>query len=306
MIDPWLPFDLVLVCGIVWIGWSCLAVADAFRMVVLFMVFGLLVALAWVRLEAPDVALAEAAVGAGVTGALLLRTIRAMRRPFGAGEASDATRTVAGLMATAMSAVLAFVLIVMPPAGSGYIPGVAANLDDSGVSNPVTAVLLNFRAWDTFLEVVVLVAAMATVWMLGPARDTAAPAPLGPIFDTFARAVLPLAAILAGYLLWRGAAAPGGAFQAGAVLGAAGIVLLAGRLYLPRARETGLWMSLFVVGAAGFAIAGIATAVLTGTLLAYPDGADKTWIIAIEAVLTLSIAAILAGLFHGAIRGEDR
>jgi multisubunit Na+/H+ antiporter MnhB subunit len=40
--------------------------------VVLFIAFGLLLALAWVRLGAPDVALAEAAIGAGITGTLLL------------------------------------------------------------------------------------------------------------------------------------------------------------------------------------------------------------------------------------------
>jgi len=32
--------------------------------------------LAWVRLSAPDVALAEAAIGAGLTGALLLAALR--------------------------------------------------------------------------------------------------------------------------------------------------------------------------------------------------------------------------------------
>jgi uncharacterized MnhB-related membrane protein len=36
------------------------------------------VAIAWIRLGAPDVAIAEAAIGAGLTGALLLITIRRM------------------------------------------------------------------------------------------------------------------------------------------------------------------------------------------------------------------------------------
>ncbi len=38
----------------------------------MFICFGLVMALAWVRLDAPDVALAEAAIGSGLTGALLL------------------------------------------------------------------------------------------------------------------------------------------------------------------------------------------------------------------------------------------
>lgn len=37
--------------------------------------FGLLMALVWARLHAPDIALAEATIGAGLTGALLLTAL---------------------------------------------------------------------------------------------------------------------------------------------------------------------------------------------------------------------------------------
>lgn len=59
-----------------------LASRDLFRAVVMFMVFGLLMALVWVRLKAPDIALAEAAIGAGLTGVLLLDTLGYLRRRF--------------------------------------------------------------------------------------------------------------------------------------------------------------------------------------------------------------------------------
>jgi uncharacterized MnhB-related membrane protein len=68
---PWL-FDLLVVAALAWVAWRALAGTDLFKSVALFIVFGLLMALAWVRLEAPDLALAEAAIGAGLTGALLL------------------------------------------------------------------------------------------------------------------------------------------------------------------------------------------------------------------------------------------
>ena len=42
---------------------------------VLFIVYGLLLSLIWLRLAAPDVALAEAAIGAGITGVLLIGTL---------------------------------------------------------------------------------------------------------------------------------------------------------------------------------------------------------------------------------------
>jgi uncharacterized MnhB-related membrane protein len=54
---------------------------DLFKSIFLFIVFGLLMALAWVRLKAPDIALAEAAIGAGLTGVLLLDAARHFNRP---------------------------------------------------------------------------------------------------------------------------------------------------------------------------------------------------------------------------------
>ena len=51
---------------------------EAARWVVFYIAFGLVLALVWVRLEAPDLALAEAAIGAGVIGAMLLDAARQM------------------------------------------------------------------------------------------------------------------------------------------------------------------------------------------------------------------------------------
>jgi energy-converting hydrogenase B subunit D len=65
-------FDLALALLLVWIAWRALRARDLFRAVVLFIAFGLTMTLAWVRLQAPDLALAEAAIGAGLTGALFL------------------------------------------------------------------------------------------------------------------------------------------------------------------------------------------------------------------------------------------
>ncbi len=68
-------FDLLLMLTLLWLAWRVLATADLFKSIVLFIAFGLVLALVWVRLDAPDVALAEAAIGAGLTGALLLNAL---------------------------------------------------------------------------------------------------------------------------------------------------------------------------------------------------------------------------------------
>ena len=65
-------FDALLGLGLLWLAWQALACPDLFKAIVLFVAFGLFMALAWARLAAPDVALAEAAIGAGLTGALLM------------------------------------------------------------------------------------------------------------------------------------------------------------------------------------------------------------------------------------------
>lgn len=80
-------FDVVLVLMLLWLAWCALAATDLFKAVVLFIAFGLVLALAWVRLEAPDVALAEAAIGAGLTGALLLTTLARLQSKSRVGDA---------------------------------------------------------------------------------------------------------------------------------------------------------------------------------------------------------------------------
>lgn len=70
-----LVFDALLLAALLWSAARALTVRELFRAVVLFIVFGLLMALAWARLGAPDVALAEAAIGAGLSGALMLDTL---------------------------------------------------------------------------------------------------------------------------------------------------------------------------------------------------------------------------------------
>lgn len=92
-----LLIDGALVTLFLWVAGAALASRELFRSIVLFIAFGMLLAIAWVRLAAPDVALAEAAIGAGLTGALLLVTWDALPHtsrdtaPPPADEPDDAT-----------------------------------------------------------------------------------------------------------------------------------------------------------------------------------------------------------------------
>lgn len=75
-----LAFDLMLAASLLWSAWLTLSTPRLDRAIVMFIVFGLLATLAWARLEAPDIGLAEAAIGAGLTGALLLDAWGALAR----------------------------------------------------------------------------------------------------------------------------------------------------------------------------------------------------------------------------------
>lgn len=74
-------FDIVLVVLLLWLAWRALSTENLFKGVVLYIAFGLAMALTWVRLEAPDIALAEAAIGTGLTGVLLLDAVRHFSQP---------------------------------------------------------------------------------------------------------------------------------------------------------------------------------------------------------------------------------
>jgi uncharacterized MnhB-related membrane protein len=78
--NPGLAFDLLLAASLLWSAWRALGTPVLGQAIVLFIVFGLLMALAWARLAAPDIGLAEAAIGAGLTGALLLDAYGALQR----------------------------------------------------------------------------------------------------------------------------------------------------------------------------------------------------------------------------------
>ena len=73
-------FDGVLALVLLVLAWQLLRSPNLFKAIVLFISFGLMLSLAWVRLKALDIALAEAAIGAGLTGALFLTALDRLQR----------------------------------------------------------------------------------------------------------------------------------------------------------------------------------------------------------------------------------
>ena len=305
--------DLGLALTLLGLAWAVLFSRDHFRAVVLFIALGLVMALVWVRLAAPEVALAEAAIGAGISGALLLSALKKL----GTEEKLEKSGSDTNFFINRANFLpLVFCLILLLPAawllwqvpaaapGSGAGAGATATalLPDSGVSNRVTAVLLNFRAFDTLLELVILLLAVIGVWSLGRHPRPPSLAPAGPVLLTLVRGVMPLAILIAGYLVWIGDQAPGGAFQGGAVLGAAGIMLaLAYRPLTVIQPRPPLWLlrAVLVAGLVVFLL--IAALPLAGEalFLQYPPRLAGALILTIEAAAALSIGLALCLLYEG-------
>jgi multisubunit Na+/H+ antiporter MnhB subunit len=312
-----LALDILLVFSLLGLAVATLATRDAKHSVILFMAFGLVLAVVWGRLLAPDVALAEAAIGSGLSGALLLAAARELRRGTLSADKTPVRESdryspnsvlqwTVTLLCVALAALLAWALAQ----AFGGAPedtlalAVNENIAASGVSNPVTAVLLNFRAYDTLLELAVLLTAVLGIFALGPARPAYRPA--GPVFNGLASWLIPALILTAGYLLWVGAHAPGGAFQAGATLAAVGVVLrLAGQHTLGLPQGSTLHVVL-AAGVAMFLLVGLSLLVLGRPFLGYPPAWASGLILLIEAAAMLAIAATLVLAFLGGLPQPSR
>lgn len=200
------------------------------------------------------------------------------------------------LAVLAFSAVMIPALLELPVAPIDLRPAVAENLPASGVAHPVTAVLLNYRGYDTLLEIAVLLLALFGLLALGlEAREETAHHAVPPL-QWMAGIAVPMMVLFALYMLWAGAHRPGGAFQAGAVLGAAAVLLHLTALLpgwdAPRLRlRAGLALGFLLFLATAVAL------LSEGALLRYPPAYAGTLILLIEAGLTVSLGLLLAGLF---------
>lgn len=278
---------------------------ETFAAIVAFICYGLLLALVWVRISAVDVALTEAAIGSGVTGALLIGA--AARLGDGDAPASPGrlSKTFHALLCLLATAGVAAAVLSLPPVAPTLAPQAVQEMPATGLGNPVTAVLLAYRAIDTLLEAVVLVVALVGVWSFArdadwggkPESPSAADPDAALVF--LGRLLPPLGIIVGVHLVWTGATEPGGAFQGGTILAAVWIlVMLAGLVDAPPLGRS--WLRFAIVGGPALFLAiGIAGFALAGAFLAYPDGYAKPFILIIEAALTVSIACALGLLALG-------
>jgi len=301
--------DVVL--GLLALGvgaWTVVA-RSTFVAVVGFVAYGLLVSLAWVRLAAVDAALTEAAIGSGLTGVLLLTAaarLRSTEATAAKERPAEVVRLSAAALAAAVAATLAAGVLLLPYPAPTLAPAALEHEAATGLGNPVTNVLMAFRAMDTLLEKVVLLLALVGVWSLAPDHlwggrpGTRHPADPHGMLAFLARLLPPVGIVVGIYIVWEGADHPGGGFQGGTILAAMWLlVVMAGLTDSPPISRR--WLRLVLVGGpAVFLAVGLGGLWFGDAFLAYPPEHAKGLIKLIEVAKTLSIAATLGLLLTGA------
>lgn len=143
---------------------------DLISVVVLLGTYSFLMASVMIVLDAVDVAMTEAAVGAGVSTVLMLGTLYLTKI-----EEARPIHSVALplFVAVATAAILFWATTEMPPFGSPDVPVLTAGPDylersvpETGIPNVVTSVLASYRGFDTLGEVVVIFTAGIGVLVL--------------------------------------------------------------------------------------------------------------------------------------------
>ncbi|MBN2839742.1 MAG: sodium:proton antiporter [Coriobacteriia bacterium] len=221
----------------------------------------------------------------------------------------DRLKLVPLLASMVMFGIITATVIGLPSTAPGLSIEMNANAEAIHIKNVVTAVLLDFRGYDTLLEISVLMLATVAVLSLRPPSAESRGRLVGEsglLLGSLAQLLAPFMVVVAGFLVWVGSSGPGGAFQAGAVLGAGGILLaLTGHDRPAWARQAVIRVALTIGVLAYIAIA-LLPLFSGGALLEYPDSLRKTLLLVLEGLLTLSIGASLVSLFlASASREED-
>ena len=301
--------------------------ANLFVAVMLTAIFSLLMAANFFILDAADVALTEAAVGAGVTTVIFLSALALTAERERSRKSSRLL--VLGVVSTTVL-VLLYATFDKPRLGDPnapihlhvapfYLEQTPELID---IPNVVTAVLATFRGYDTLGEVFVVFAACIGVLFVlgaGDGNKTVVSRPTNYglrhhlIPQVVGRLLIPFIILFGLYVQFHGEYGPGGGFQAGAIIATAFILhaLLEGEAAALKAIPRKALLIMTVIGACLYGLVGIAGILMGGNFLDYsvlhsnPVLGQQYGIIIIEAGVGITVCGALLSIFHAfAARGN--
>lgn len=152
--------------------------------IIIFTAYSLIMSLIWIIIKSPDLAITEAAVGAGITSLLFYVTLSSVdelkefeHMGFEKREDKKNSKTF-NIIGIGITVIIVALLLVnvsfLPPYGDIHNPSVnevfnryvESGVEETGAINLVAAVILDYRAFDTFGEAVMIFTALITVMML--------------------------------------------------------------------------------------------------------------------------------------------
>jgi multicomponent Na+:H+ antiporter subunit B len=298
---------------------------NLFVAVMLLGIFSLLIAANFFILDAADVALTEAAVGAGISTVLFLGALALISERE---RAPTPHRTLSLVVVVSATLVVLYATFDKPTFGDinapvhqhvapWYLEKTPEYID---IPNVVTAVLGSYRGYDTLGEVfVVFTAGIGVLFLLsarrGRRKDEDQPLlPDGPAIGlrenliprVVGRLLVPFILLFGLYVQFHGEYGPGGGFQAGALIAAAFILyaLVEGESRTLAALPESALIGLTVAGALLYGAVGLAGIVLGSEFLNYsvlaadPVTGQQAGIILIEAGVGMTVTGVLLSIFH--------
>jgi len=297
---------------------------NLFVAVMLTGIFSLLMAANFFVLDAADVALTEAAIGAGITTVLFLGALALTaehEKPVSTG------RWLSMGVVIVTTLILIYATFDKPRLGDPQAPVhqhvapwyLEQTPELIDIPNVVTAILGSFRGYDTLGELnVILTACIGVLFILGGRRgqrlrpdDKTLPASANGlrhhlIPKVVGRLLIPFIVLFGLYVQFHGEYGPGGGFQAGAIV-AAGIILYAlleGEAQALRAVPGSILMGMVIGGALLYGAVGIAGIAFGGNFLDYsvltddPVKGQQLGILIIELGVGITVCGALLLIFH--------
>jgi multicomponent Na+:H+ antiporter subunit B len=294
---------------------------DLFAVVMLTGVYGLLSASLFVTMDAVDVAITEAAVGAGIATLLMVTAIAKTGRYDNVVRHKPALALVVVFITGGL---LIYGTLDMPYFGSANAPGhqhvapryINDSMQETGVKNIVTSVLASYRGFDTFGEVVVIFTAGVGVLSLlsvahRPGNGDEKKSSIDSmqlqylILRIVTKMLIPFILLFALYVQFHGDFGPGGGFQAGVIFSSAIILyaLLFGYSEAHRVINQSLIRLLSATGVLLFGGVGVASLLNGGNFLDYsvfsadPVAGQHMGIFLVELGIGCTVTAVMIIIF---------
>ena len=231
-----LPVEVLLMVLVVILAFVALWIRDLISAVIVFGAYSFLMCLIWAGMGAVDVAFTEAAVGAGVSTVLFIAILFNTTRRIKFNPMDISTKIFAGIICSIVGWLLYLGVSDLPGWGDPYSPVnrvvssyyVENAYKDTKVPNLVTAVLADYRGFDTMFETCVVFIAVLGIFTLLKRKESNGDVDQlndSLVIRVASRFMVPFIQLFGLYVVAHGHYSPGGGFQGGVILGASLILL---------------------------------------------------------------------------------